>query len=433
MGGNTSGGQDTGQSSSNGIYFGWFIVAATTILTLLTIGMRLGIGPFFLPMTNDLGLTRSQLSSVIAVGMMVYGLAMPLAGYLVSAWGTRKVLLAGAVLVLIAVGWTVVARSELSLMLSFGALLSVGLAFTSPVSVTPVISRWFVRQRGMALFCLSAGSMAGIAILTPVFTWGIQTFGWRETLLGFAVLFAIASVPTALFVIREDAPEHADTLAGALVQANKPGVRPIVNNAPSLKLREAIRTTPFWQLTFGLFACGFSMNLLGTHGMPMLMDHGFDAGTSSFGIALIGIVAIFSSLALGRLSDIVERRNILMAIYIVRGLGFFALVEVMSPWQLYTVAAIGGIVWAGSVAISSAIMADVYGVRLVGVLYGWAYVGHQIGGTLSSWLGGWAYDTFHTHLISFGAAGTLLLAAAATASQLPLRGMTLMGRAPAAG
>src|SRR5690606_15039176 len=153
--------------------------------------------------------------------------------------------------------------------------------------------------------------------------------------------------------------------------------------AESLKLREALRTSPFWKITLGLFACGFSMNLLGTHGVPMLMDHGFDATTSSLGIGLIGLVAIFSTLALGRISDIVPRKKLLAVIYFVRGLGFFALLVVGAHWELYTAAAIGGIVWAGSIALSSALLADIYGVRLVGVLYGCAYLGHQVGAMIS--------------------------------------------------
>lgn len=410
-----------------GFYFGWAIVGAGTVVTLLTVGMRLSVGPFFLPMAHDLGLTRSQLSSVVALGMMVYGLSMPVAGQLVSTWGTRWVLLAGTAIVAASVAGTIMATSELGLLLSFGVGMSVGLAFTSPVSLTPVISRWFIRQRGMALFFLSAGSMAGIAILTPAFTSAIASFGWREALVGFALLFALASIPTALFVIREQAPENADLRGVRAGKAPAAIGRPL-RAEPGLRVREAVRTVPFWQIAFGLFACGFSMNLLGTHAMPMLMDHGFDPQTSSYGIALIGLVAIFSSFALGRLSDIVQRRSILATIYIVRGLGFFGLVEASTHWQLYSVAAIGGIVWAGSVALSSAILADVYGTRLVGVLYGWAYVSHQIGGTLSSWLGGWAYETFHTHLVAFGAAGVLLFAAAAVSLQLPRRGMAITGR-----
>ncbi|MGE8321023.1 MAG: MFS transporter, partial [Comamonas sp.] len=104
---------------------------------------------------------------------------------------------------------------------------------------------------------------------------------------------------------------------------------------------------------------------------------------------------------------------------LVRGLGFVGLVAVVHHWQLYAVAAIGGIVWAGSIASSSAILADLYGVKLVGLLYGWAYVGHQVGAMISSWLGGWAYEQFGTHWIAFGAAAALLGVAATVSLRLP--------------
>jgi MFS family permease len=153
--------------------------------------------------------------------------------------------------------------------------------------------------------------------------------------------------------------------------------------------------------------------------MPMLMDHGFDASTSAMGIGLIGVVAIFSTLALGRLADIIPRRYILAAIYFLRGLGFFALMIVGTHFELYAAAAIGGLVWAGSIAMSSAILADIYGVRLVGFLYGWAYFSHQIGATISSWLGGWGYETYGTHWIAFGSTGILLILAALLSLRLP--------------
>src|SRR3546814_10122388 len=81
-----------------------------------------------------------------------------------------------------------------------------------------------------------------------------------------------------------------------------------------------------------------------------------------------------------------------------------------TQWELYAAATIGGIVWAGSIALSSAILADLYGVRLVGILYGWTYLGHQVGGMISSWLGGWGYETFGTHWVAYGSAGALRLA-----------------------
>ena len=76
--------------------------------------------------------------------------------------------------------------------------------------------------------------------------------------------------------------------------------------------------------------------------------------------------------------------------------------------------------------MSSAILADIYGIRLVGILYGWAYLGHQLGATLSSWLGGWGYETFGTHWVAFGMSGVLLIIAAAVSYRLPKKGYTLV-------
>jgi len=404
-------------------YYGWNIVAAATLLTLLTVGMRMGIGPFFIPMTEDLGFSRSLLATIVAVGMLFYGLGMPLAGYLVGRYGTRFVLLTGMVIVVVSIAWSVQARTPWSFLWSYGILLSTGLAFTSPVALTPIIARWFTRQRGMALFFLSTGSMAGIAIMTPVFTFSIDATSWQTTLIGFAVAFVVLTVPIALWVLRENAPEGTDTLSAPIKSSN---AKPVAITLGTMPFTEALKTRPFWQICLGLFACGFSMNLLGTHGMPMLMDHGYDSATSAFGIGLIGLVAIFSTIVLGRMSDLLPKRNILAVIYLVRGLGFFALLAVGTHWELYIAASIGGIVWAGSIAMSSAILADVYGIRLVGLLYGWAYLGHQIGATFSSWLGGWGYETFGTHWVAFGMSGVLLIIAAAVSYRLPQKGYSLV-------
>jgi len=406
-----------------GWYFGWNIVAAATLLTLLTMGMRMGVGPFFLPMAQDLGFSRSLLSGIVAIGMLFYGLGMPLAGILVARRGTRFVLLVGTAIVVVSIIWTVNARDPISFLLAFGVLMSVGLAFTSPIALTSVLTRWFTRRRGMALFFLSTGSMAGIAIMTPVLAYAIESVGWQATLLGFAAVFTVLTVPMALFVMRDQAPPHTDLTPEQIAAKPARGGAPLPE---SLKFREATRTAPFWKITLGLFACGFSMNLLGTHGIPMLMDHGFDATTSSLGIGLIGLVAIFSTVVLGRVSDVLPRRKILATIYLIRGLGFFALLVVGTHWELYMAAAIGGVVWSGSIAMSSAILADIYGVRLVGVLYGCAYLGHQVGAMISSWLGGWGFETFGTHWVAFGSAGVVLILAALISLRLPAQGFTLM-------
>jgi MFS family permease len=405
-----------GNQSHGRWYFGWNIVAACTVLTLLTVGTRLGIGPFVKPILNDLGMDRTSLSVIIAIGMLVYGIGMPFAGRLLDWFGTRTVLLIGVVLVVLSIIWTYFSHDILSFAISYGVLLSLGLSFTSPVTVTPVISRWFTRQRGKALFYLSTGSMAGIAIMTPIFTWLIDLVGWRNTLMLLAGIFILVAVPSVIFVIRDEVPEGGDALPGNQVgSSDNKGLQSVA----FYSWTEALKTRPFWQVAFGLFVCGFSMNLLGSHGMPMLTDHHFSNLDASFGIGLIGIVAMVSTVFLGAVSDRISRRNMLGLIYFVRGLGFLGLVVAITPLQLYLVSVVGGLVWAGSAALSSAILGDIYGVRWLGILYGWAYFIHQIGGAIGSFLGGWCYEHFGTHLVAFGITTLLLILAGVVSLRLP--------------
>ena len=392
----------------------------------------MSVGPFFLPIASDLGFSRSTLAGIVAVGMLFYGLGMPIVGLLLNRWGTKFVTLLGMAIIATSLLWAVMATGPISFLLSFGILLSLGLAFVSPVTFTPLIARWFTRQRGAALFFLSTGSMAGIALMTPIVGITIELWGWRATLIGYAAFMALVTVPLAIWVMREDAPPQTDNKPIPESEQNADtGQAYIAKPAAAsprrdMQLGEAIRSRPFWQVMLGLFACGYSMNLLGTQAVPMLVDHGFDSLVAASGIGLIGLTAIFSTIILGRLSDHVPRRNMLAIIYFVRGLGFFGLLLASTRFELYTVAIVGGIVWAGSVALSSAILADVYGVRLVGVLYGWTYLGHQVGGMISSWLGGWAYETYGTHWIAFGSTGIILFVAAAISLRLPLSGQALI-------
>lgn len=397
---------------NNRLYFGWYIVIAASFIVLLTTGLRMGIGPFVHPIMDDLRLSRTELSLIISAGMIVYGMGMLLVGILLKFYNTRFVLLVGLAIVCISILWTVNSKGMLSFLLSFGISLSIGLSFLSSITLSPIISKWFVRQRGKALFYLTTGGMAGIAVMTPVETWLIGLVGWENTLLLFGGIFILLVLPSAIFIMKEDVPDEVDGMgdAGGIISRKE----------PAITLKDALMTKAYWIIVFGLFACGFGMNMLGSHGVPMLMDHHFPPMTASFGVGMIGVVAIIGTLFLAQFADRFPRKNLLFIIYFVRGLGFFALVLSVTTWQLFLVSFIGGLVWAGSVAMSTAILSDLYGVRLLGMLNGIAYfVGHQIGAAIGSFMGGWGFEVFGTHFISFGFAGIIAILASFASITLP--------------
>ncbi len=395
------------------IYFGWYMVLAGSIMVVLTMGMRMGIGPFVDPIMTELGYSRTALSTVIAVGMIFYGIGMPIAAYFYAKFNAKGMLLFGLGILILSVLGTISFANYWLFMLNYGILMSIGLACLSNIALSPLISKWFIRQRGKALFYLSTGGMAGLAVMTPLSTFLIDSFGWKMTLVIISAMFSVLVIPMAFFIIKENAPDGADLIPGQKL-ANK------INFDSGARITDVVKTLPFWQIVIGLFACGFGMNLLGSHGVPMLMSHGFDAKTAAFGIGLIGFVAIFGSLFLAQLADRFPRKNLLFIVYFVRGLGFIFLVLSTTSIQLFTVALCCGLVWSGSIAMSTASLGDYYGLKLLGPLNAWAFfIGHQIGAAFGTFFGGWIYETYNTYVVSFSIAGVLCIIASVVCFLLP--------------
>jgi MFS family permease len=292
----------------------------------------------------------------------------------------------------------------------YGVVLALGLSATGHVVASATLARWFVRRRGTAISLLSAASMAGMSLLVPVVMWCILRFGWRASYGLLAVAAVLVSVPLALWVLRDD-PEafglHPDGIAPEPLAA---GAVPAIERTA---VHEAMRVPSFWQLSGGLFNCGFSMSLLSAHGVPMLTDHGFHAMTASTAVGFLGMTSIFGGMALGLLSDRWGRKPVLASVFALRAVAFSMLFLVRDPTMLMVVAAIGGLGLSGSLAMSSALTGDIFGRFSVGSIFGLIFLAHQAGAALGSWLGGALFDATGGYGAAFASACTLLVVAAA--------------------
>ncbi|HEV8673434.1 MAG TPA: MFS transporter [Methylomirabilota bacterium] len=391
------------------VFYGWWVALAFAVIVFLSTGIRFTVGPFLKPIVADLGTDRAGFSLVVSLSLFLYGAFMPLLGRLVDRFGARPVGLAGTLVLAGAVAATGQVTRLWQFGLVYGVGVALGLAATGHVVGSAVLSRWFVRRRATALSVLGGASMAGMSLLVPVSMWLILTIGWRTTYAVVALVLLVVIVPLLLWVVRES-PE-----AMGLAPDGGPPLPPGgAGSAPERTgVARALQTLPFWQLSGGMFTCGFSMSLLAAHGIPMLTDHGYSPMLASWALGLLGASSMACAMLLGAIGDRIGRRPVLAWLYATRALllaGLFLVHD--SPGALLAVALLGGASMSGSLAMTSALTADIFGRFSVGSIFGLIFLVHQAGGAGGSWLGGLLFELTGGYGVAFAVAAAQLLAGA---------------------
>jgi MFS family permease len=409
------------------VFYGWWVVAAFSVMTFTSTGIRHAVGPFLKPIVADLDLDRASFSLVIALSLLLYGVFMPLSGMAADRFGVRLSASVGTLLLVASLVLTALVRNFWEFAVVYGVLVPLGLAATGPVIASGVVARWFSKRRGTALSVLGSASMTGMSLLVPAVTWLIITQGWRATyiLIGAGVL--VLMLPLCLWVIR-DSPESmglaadgaAATTSGAAAAAER------------VSITTAVQTLAFWQLGGSFFTCGFSMSLLSAHGVPMLTDHGYTPMFASWTLGVLGGSSIGFTVMLGMLSDRFGRRPVLSAIYAGRILifaGFFLIRD--NPAAIIAVAILGGVTMAGTGSMTSALTADIWGRFSVASVFGWIFLVHQTGSALGSWLAGALFETTGGYGAAYTLACAFLLAAAIVALRIDTGARRISRVAPA--
>jgi len=397
--------------TNRSIFYGWWVVAAFSVMTFMSTGVRHAVGPFLKPIVADLGLDRASFSAVIALSLFLYGVFMPIAGMALDRFSVRAVTSVGTVVLVISLVLTALVRNVWEFAAVYGVLVPLGLAGTGPVIASGVVARWFSKRRGTALSVLGSASMTGMSLLVPAVTWLILTTGWRTTYVLIAGGILALALPLCLWVVR-DSPESIG------LRADGAAVKPGTTAAPIERVtaREALQTLAFWQLAGSFFTCGFSMSLLSAHGIPMLTDHGYSPMFASWALGVLGSSAIGFTVMLGALSDRLGRRPVLAAIYAGRVFifaGFFLIRD--NPVAILTVAVLGGITMAGTGSMTSALTADIYGRFSVSSVFGLIFLVHQTGSAIGSALAGLLFETTGGYGAAFAVACCFLVSASIVA------------------
>ena len=347
-------------------------------IVVLTMGVRHGFGLWLQPITQAHGWLREDFSLAIAVQNLVWGLAGIFSGMLADRFGAFRIIAGFAVIYalgLVGMGFT---DTPLMFSLSAGVLIGIAQAGTTYSVIYGVLGRNIpADRRAWAMgVTASAGSFGQFALM-PLESWLIQTVGWQLALvwLGAAMLLV---VPLA-FGLRE--PQISRSGSGQPQQT-------IVE-----ALREAFGYRSFQLLMAGYFVCGFQVMFIGVHIPSYVKDHGLDPQVASFALALIGLFNIFGTYTAGSLAQRLPKHKILSGIYFARAIGISAfLLAPPSPASVYLFAGYMGFLWLSTVPVTTASVAQIFGVAHLSMLGGFIFFSHQVGSFIGVWLGGWLHD-----------------------------------------
>ena len=410
------------------MFYGWRITATFALMVFASAGIRHAVGPFLKPMVADLQVDRASFSLVIALGLFLYGAFMPLVGALVDRVGARPVTATGCVVLAAALVLTAFCRTIWELAAVYGVLAAVGLAATGPVVANAVVSRWFIARRGTAVSLLGSAAMAGMSLMVPTVAWLILTLGWRTTYIVIGTFVLVCLLPLCLLVLR-DSPESMGLEPDGAVRAATAAPMNIERTPVTI----AATTVAFWQLSGSFFTCGFSMSLLSSHGVPMLTDHGYTPLFASWTFGVLGGGSILFTLLLGPASDRFGRRPVLASIYGGRAAVFAALFLIRdNPTAMLAVAFIGGLTLAGSMSMTSALTADIYGRFSIGTILGAIFLVHQTGAAIGSWAAGALFEATGGYGLIYAIACTVLIAAALVSLRIDADGRQVRWAARAA-
>lgn len=360
-------------------------------------GVAYSFGAFFGPMGDELGSGRGATSLVFSITAFLWFTLGAVSGPAVDRYGPRPVLLTGAAVM--GTGLLLTSRVDSIVVgyATYGVGVGVGVA-CGYVPMVAVVGGWFERRRSTALGVAVAGVGLGTVVAAPVAARLIDLYGWRT---GYVVL---AAASTALLL-----------LAAAL--AERPPVPAASDMARSL--RQAVRTPAF----ASLYLSAVLLSLALFQVFVYLPDFAEDGGASEVAaaslVAVVAAASIVGRLVLGPVADRFGRIRTYRLCFLVMGLSFAIWLVAPTYAWLVVFAAVMGAGYGGFVALSPAVVAEVFGVTGLGRLIGVVFTGAGVGALVGPPLAGLVIDA-HGYRWAIGA--SLVVALGAAAALVPLGG-----------
>jgi len=358
----------------------WLVIMlAGATLVSATLGIRQVFGLFLQPISMELGAGFQLFSLAIAIQNLVWGLSSPVFGAAADRYGPWRVAAMGALLY--GGGLFLMASFVTDAGIFIGQIL-IGLGLGSAgisIAIGAVARAAPPEKRSLAMGLVTSFGSFGQFALVPVTQILMVQGGWQFALLMLSVI--MASMVAVAMGLR--------TPTGSA----RPIEGPILTIGATLQ--QAVSSRDYILLTVGFFVCGLQLVFITTHLPTYLHDAGLSPDISSWALALIGLFNIIGAFVCGWLGGVVSKKKSLATVYLLRGITIAAFILIPpTPVTALLFGACMGLLWLGTIPLTSGLIVVFFGPRYLSMLYGLVFLSHQIGSFVGAWLGGIWYDWF---------------------------------------
>lgn len=360
-------------------YPGWRVAIASSFACMAGFGSIViySFGAFIKPLTAEFGWSRQTISTAFACASFTLGLCSPAIGYLLDRYGPRRVILPAVVLFAAAFSSLSLLHNSLpQLFCTFILIGAIGNA-TAQLGYTRAVATWFKTHRGAAIATLLVGSSFGMVAIPVVAQRLLAQVGWR---LSYALLGAIpllVAFPLVAIFVREGVSTQTKTSdEGDLT---------------------AFRSRAFWILLTTLFLAAMSTTGTITQLSALLTDRGISARSAGYAVAVTGASSLAGRLITGWFLDRFFAPRVGMSLLFMTAVGLYVLSTAHSLTAAITASALIGFSMGGEADVTPYLLARYFGVKRLGLLYGWGWTAYAIAAALGSVLLGRAFDQHGTY------------------------------------
>ena len=186
--------------AARGIHYGWLVIGITFLTMLATAGAMGSAGVLIRPLSAEFGWTTEEISTAMAIRLVLFGLLGPFAAALMNQFGIRTVVATAAGLISLGILCSFFMTHLWQLMVFWGLFVGVGTGMTALVLGATVATRWFEARRGLVVGLMTVSNATGQLIFLPMLASLTENHGWRTALTVIVIVLASAMVLMLTFM-----------------------------------------------------------------------------------------------------------------------------------------------------------------------------------------------------------------------------------------